>query len=45
MTFGNLLYTMEFVIPFYFDKFRLYTGKEAPIPEELFYTTDEDYDE
>ena len=42
---GEHILKMEFVNPFYFDKFRLFTGKELPIPEELFYTTDEDYDE
>ena len=42
---GEHILKMEFVNPFYFDKFRLFTGKELPIPEELFYTTDEDFDE
>ncbi len=42
---GEHIFKMEFAIPFYFDKFRIYTGKEAPVPEELYYTTDEDFDE
>lgn len=42
---GEHIFKMEFVNPFYFDKFRIYTGKEAPVPEELFYLSDEDYDE
>lgn len=42
---GDHILKMEFVVPFYFDKFRLYTGKETPIPEELYYTSDEDYNE
>lgn len=42
---GEHIFKMEFVNPFYFDKFRIYTGKEAPVPEELYYTSDEDFDE
>lgn len=42
---GDHILRMEFVTPFYFDKFRLYTGNESPIPEELYYVSDEDYDE
>ena len=42
---GEHIFKMEFAMPFYFDKFRIYTGKEAPVPEELYYTTDEDFDE
>lgn len=42
---GEHIFRMEFAVPFYFDKFRIYTGKEAPVPEELYYTSDEDFDE
>ena len=42
---GEHIFKMEFAVPFYFDKFRIYTGKEAPVPEELYYTSDEDFDE
>lgn len=42
---GEHLFKMEFALAFYFDKFRIYTGKEPPVPQELYYTTDEDFDE
>ena len=42
---GEHIFKMEFCIPFYFDKFRIYTGKEPAVPEELYYISDEDFDE
>lgn len=42
---GEHILKMEFANPFYFDKFRVYTGKEPAVPEELYYTSDEDFDE
>lgn len=42
---GEHIFRMEFVLPFYFHQFRIYTGKEAPVPENLYYESDEDFDE
>ncbi|MBQ5746669.1 MAG: hypothetical protein IIV81_01900, partial [Clostridia bacterium] len=36
---------LEFTVPFLFDKFRIYTGKEAPVPEELYYKSDDNYED
>ncbi|MBE6650334.1 MAG: hypothetical protein E7613_03370 [Ruminococcaceae bacterium] len=43
MTKGKHILKLEYVTPMYFDKFRVYTGKEAPVPEELYYISDENY--
>ena len=43
MTKGKHVLKTEFVTAYLFDKFRIFTGKEAPVPEELYYTSDEDY--
>ncbi|MBQ5746653.1 MAG: hypothetical protein IIV81_01820, partial [Clostridia bacterium] len=40
---GKHTVTIEYIIPCYFDKFRFYTGKEAPIDEKYFASSDEDY--
>ncbi len=42
---GEHIFRMEFVNPFYFDKFRIYTGKEEPVPEYLYYQSDDNFDE
>lgn len=43
MTKGKHILKLEYLTAVYFDKFRVYTGKEPPVPEELFYTSDEGY--
>ncbi len=40
---GKHIVKIEYIIPCYFDKFRFYTGKEAPIDEKYFASTDVDY--
>lgn len=43
ITKGKHIFKMEFITPYYFDKFRLYKENDAPIPEELYINSDEDY--
>lgn len=43
MTKGKHILKLEYVTPMLFDKFRVYTGKEPQVPEELYYKSDENY--
>ena len=43
ITKGKHIFRLEFITPYYFDKFRVYKENADPIPEELYYTSDEDY--